>query len=220
MQDIIGISVIDIEFRKPVVYGNFFLKKVDGQRISIELSQCRVCDKTVKSIHPSKLIIDQLLKLEDHVRNIIGEKKYLNPMIVVNTSSTQLRHSIACQLNMHKTENLPAEAFGRVCATLIGIKISGLFTCLLWRAISFEPEPESVACYITYDLDEQDNCFVEVDQLTLIEIKQSLIDECSVASEFNLKQSVTIDRIKSLLKNDQIIPLDLENARLLLDDLR
>lgn len=220
MQDISEVSVCDIQFKKPVVYGSFFVRKVEGPRIHVTLPQCRVSEKTVKSARPSKIVVNQLLKLEEHVREIIGDRKFLNQMIVVNTvqNGSRIDHTIACQLNMYKTENLPINAFGCMEATLIGIKILGLFSCLLWRFHAFTIEEESPSTYcISDDPEEYDT--VEIDQLTLIEIKKSLHDACNAAYELNEKSKQMIDRVKDLLSHEGIVPIDLENARSMLDDL-
>lgn len=220
MQDIADISVCDIQFKKPVVYGSFFVRKVEGSRIHVTLPQCRVSEKFVKSTRPSKLVVNQLLRLEEYVREIIGDRKYLNQMIVVNTvqNGSKIDHTIACQLNMYKTDNLPTDAFGSVEATLIGIKISGLFCCLLWRFHAFTLEKESPGAYCISD-DPEEYDIVEIDQLTLIDIKQSLHDACNAAYELNTKYKHTLDRVKDLLSHDSIIPMDLENARSMLDEL-
>lgn len=221
MEDIASISVADIVFKKPIVYGNFLLRKVDGVRVGVTLPQSRVQDKVIKSAQPHKTVVQQLLRLEESVRCLLGDKKYLTPMIVVsNGVGCSGGPQIVCQLNMHKAEEFPIDEFGSVSATLIGIKISGQCICVLWRATSFSPEPELNVCNICDEADDQDEeGSIEVDQLTLIDIKQSLVDAYNSSKIICDAHIEKLLRVKELLSNSDFIPSDLESARSILDDL-
>lgn len=212
--DIADVCVADLVFKKPVVYGSFLLKKVDGNRVTVNIECSQIKERVVKTTKPSKIVVQQLLQLEERVREVLGSKKFLTPMIVVNPDM-----QIVCQLSMHKTESYPIDEYGRVNATLIGIRISGQFCSLIWRVNSFDAQPEEM-CMIASDPEEQEiaDADVDVDGFTLNEIKESLIEACRVEQEGIDSRLTRLRRVNVLLEQTRIIPSDLETARFILDD--
>lgn len=208
--DLTDVCIGDLVFKKPVVYGSFLLKKVDGNRVIINIECAQIKEKVVKMTKPPKIVVQQLLQLEERVKEVIGGKKFLTPMIIVNPDM-----QIVCQLSMHKTDSYPIGEFGRVNATLIGIRISGQFCSLIWRVNSFDAHPEGF-CLIS-DSDDQEHADVDIDGSTLNEIKESMLEACRLERQGIDSRLTRLEHVNALLEQTRIIPSDLETARFILD---